>query len=332
VGLHKTGTTAFQRAAACGADSQPLLYPHLENRNEGDFSHNILVGYMHTHRATYRKNPVPGDPGVSATHEMRMLRELFQERWRTATVLLSAEEFARELVHDDRARQWQDLCSGFPTVRVALVLRRFDHLRNSVASEKSKTSFHGNLLSGPRGWGYVCYDVSALLRLASSFGWRVDIFSYDRLTAEGTLVQELGNWCGLVTDGLPSASIKTRANAKFHRRKTLFCSLLDKTQLSVGQREGLVRSIGRSSAIADDGVEFLYSPPGTRCVLCQHEAAQRRSPDGGGNPRHRRVLSLQTPGARYPLDTAAAPNRSGDRDCQGRHPGRYRHRYCRLVP
>ena len=260
VGLHKTGTTAFQRAAACAADSQPLLYPHFDKRTEGDFSHNILVGYMQTHRATCRKNPAACDPGVPATHEMRMLRELFQERWRTATVLLSAEEFARELVHDDRARQWQDLCSGFPTVRVALVLRRFDHLRNSVASEKSTTSFHGNLLSGPRGWGYVCYDVSALLRLASSFGWRVDIFSYDRLTAEGTLVQELGNWCGLVTDGLPSASIKTRANAKFHRRKTLFCSLLDKTQLSVGQREGLVRSLDRSSAIADDGVEFLYSP------------------------------------------------------------------------
>jgi hypothetical protein len=260
IGLHKTGTSAFQRTAAQVADKQTFVYPDFNERAEGDFSHNIVVGYMHTHRKICSEILGTNIQTEPITHEMRKLRELFFDRWRTTSVLLSAEEFSKELLDEDYARSWYELFSCFQTVRVALVLRRYDHLWNSVASEIVKTSFHGNMLIDRSSGEYPVYDVSSLLKIIRTLGWQIDIFSYDRLTKQHALIPRLLTWCGLEPSDMPSDLLTTQINRKFHRRKTLFCSMLDKTSMSELDKVALVKSISACSAIVDDGEEFLYSP------------------------------------------------------------------------
>jgi hypothetical protein len=260
IGLHKTGTSAFQRTVAQVADKQSFVYPDFNERVEGDFSHNIVVGYMHTHRKICSEIPATNIQTEPITHEMLKLRELFFDQLRTTSVLLSAEEFSKELLDEDHSRRWQELFSYFQTVRVALVLRRYDHLWNSVASEIVKTSFHGNMLIDRSSGEYPVYDVSSLLKIIRSFGWQIDIFSYDRLTKQQALIPRLLTWCGLEPSDMPSDLLTTRVNRKFHRRKSLFCSMLDKTSMSELDKVALVKSISACTAIVDDGEDFLYSP------------------------------------------------------------------------
>ena len=260
IGLHKTGTSAFQRIAALVGDTQSIVYPDLDERVEGDYSHNVLIGYMQSHRIAMGQTFSAEDFDEPLTHDMRILIGLFRDKWRSKSVILSAEEFSNEWHEEKHALKWHKLFSTFDAVRIAIVLRRYDHLFNSVASEIVKTSFHGNMLVDKSSAGYASYDISALLRTIRSFGWQVDIFSYDRLAGQQALIPQLLTWCGMARSDMPGELLTTRINRKFHRRKALFCSLLDKSSLPELKKIALVNSICSCTAIADDGEEYLYSP------------------------------------------------------------------------
>lgn len=260
IGLHKTGTSAFQHTATQTAKTTSISYPHIEERIVGDYSHNILIGYMQSHRIAIGKNYTVDDLSEPITHEMRILTGLFRDKWCSKSVLLSAEEFCNELLDENNARKWQKIFSNFDAVRIAIVLRRYDYLFNSVASEIVKTSFHGNMLVDKSSAGYSCYDISPLLRTIRSLGWQVDIFSYDRLAEQQALIPQLFSWCGMAPNDMLGELLTSRVNRKFHRRKVLFCSLLDKTSLSELEKIALIKSISSCTAIVDDGEEFLYSP------------------------------------------------------------------------
>jgi hypothetical protein len=221
IGLHKTGTSSFQNTASKTANKTALIYPSIDDRNVGDYSHNILIGYMQSHRIAIGQNCTVDDLSEPFTHEMRILTGLFRDKWCSKSVLLSAEEFCNELLDENNARKWQKIFSNFDTVRIALVLRRYDHLFNSVTSEIVKTSYHGNMLVDRSCGGYLCYDISPLLRTIRSLGWQVDIFSYDRLAGQQALIPQLLTWCGMARNDMPGELLTTCINRKFHRRNGL---------------------------------------------------------------------------------------------------------------
>jgi hypothetical protein len=260
IGLHKTGTSAFQKTATLIANTPSLIYPNIEERVVGDYSHNILIGYMQSHRSASVKDCLIDDISDPLTDEMRLLDSMFHDKLGSISILLSAEEFASEFQDETKARQWQEIFSSFDTIRVAIVLRRYDHLLNSVASEIVKTSFHGNMFIDKSCTAYSCYDISPLLRIIRSFEWEVEIFSYDGLVGQQALIPQLLTWCGIAPSEIPKELPNSYVNRKFHRRKAMFCSLLNKKSLTELEKIALVKSISSCTAIVDDGEEFLYPP------------------------------------------------------------------------
>lgn len=234
IGLHKTGTSYLQKLVAVNArllaNAGLSLAPYDDRQ-----THNALV------------------TGLLDNGPRHFLNSL---KWRkTNRILVTSESLSHafrdlELAHDlARSARSENI-----KLKLILVLRRQDLLKESVYSEVVKTWFQGSILED------VHYDYDFNKRvtgLEGAFGREnIGLVLYGggqaKTLSELFLEQmEFSPFPGALDD-VPSQ------NVSMHRRKTLFLSQVPKQDARLARI--VLNTVEQSDAIKDDGIKYMMSP------------------------------------------------------------------------
>jgi hypothetical protein len=254
IGLHKTATSYVQRmlwenrdllrARGVGLGVFPI--------SRGDAHHAVLAAVARD--------------GAAATLER--LAAAPGER-----LLLSSEIFCRWFEDPARAAAFAAAAERHFRPRLILVLRRQDHLKESLFAEEAKDFYCGDIA----GYDHYPLDHDARLRgLEAAFGREnIAVLLYPEGGGPDLFAQVLAA-AGIAIDPAALRPVE-RQNVSVHRRKRLFFARLPKEG---GESDPAVyrllrviaRTVEHSARIADDGVRTLLAP-GVRHALVAAQAA-----------------------------------------------------------
>ena len=160
----------------------------------------------------------------------------------------------------------------FPLVRVLIVLRRQDALKESVYAEAVKTFLTGPI-EAETGYGY---DHDRRLGLLEAvFGERNVLVAFYSERVENDV---LGAVLAALDARIDRAALREAPpqNVSVHRRKRVFLAHVPKSWTRDPRRIATLRVIRRavlaSGAIADDGVRTLLSPEKRHALVAAHAA------------------------------------------------------------
>lgn len=252
IGLHKTGTSFIQRMIA--ANIAHFRAQGIEP-----------AGYF---------NPVEGQHHLL----LRCLKEGRNQDFFDAlendapTTLVTTEGFTTWLHHRSPGenRQFAERIAERFDVRVVIVLRRQDFLKESVYAEVATSNFVGPIEAE----NHYPLDFDSLLeQLEDAFGLsaiRVGVYRDDvrqDIFAEFLRVSGIA----LAVEGLEKLPPQ---RVSLHRRKVSLLATVPKRNRKLFRK--VRQAVAESTEIADDGVKYHMSPEARREVLGKHLLGNRR--------------------------------------------------------
>jgi hypothetical protein len=200
---------------------------------------------------------------------------------RSSKLLVSSENLSHFLLNEQNLRTFREAFRN-DTVHILLFLRRQDFLKESIFGEAVK-HFHTGTIQSEAHYHYD-HDLR-IAALENCFGKPFITPHIYHETGDNRLVEKVLRAMGI--DGPRGATINgsgedgSRKNVSPHRRKRLLMSAVPKTldqtrsRFAVQTTQGLIRTIGRSRAIDDDGIRFLMSPAERYRLVADHLAGNR---------------------------------------------------------
>lgn len=247
VGLHKTATSYFQHLFLNNsnllAESGVALAPML---NELDGTHHKLAAILRDQGADKFLEKFDDFPEETALVTSETLSH----------ILLRDESCAKDLARLSREKGIE--------IRLVMMIRRQDLLKESVFSEVVKVWYAGSILNE----NHYDYDFDHRLRkFEAVFG--IENIQLGVYRDDGKM-----NLIGFIKEALELSFNNDqlvpvpRKNVGMHRRKTLFLSEYPKQNKNV--RDIVKRTVECTSSIENDAQKFIMSPSERRQFLEQH--------------------------------------------------------------
>lgn len=250
IGLHKTGTSYLQSLLVANREvlsEAGLAVPPAVYKN----SHHQFFRTLRDEGANAFFDAVDWGLGERQVISCEPLCTLFNRQPPLAEAL--AEKAARMGVR----------------LTIVLMLRRQDHLKESVFSQVVKTWYSGSVIDD----GIYDYDFNnRVLRLEDIFGRehiRVGLYPS---ASDASLDEVFLGLLGLDKLNLQLAAVAP-ANVRLHRRQTLFLSQVPKS--SDEWASILLAAVQRCGAIRDDGEQYLMSPAQRAAFLSSFQAGNK---------------------------------------------------------
>lgn len=279
VGPQKTGSTFLQSLIA---RNRPMLEaaglglaPHLDPDPKAGCHVRYYIAALRAEGAEAvmaATAAVPGDRLLVTDEDL-------------ARFLLQPAE-GRDAVGQDAPGTWADVLvaaarrHGFRP-RLLYFARRQDHLVDSHLFQAAKTWYRGRLADLPQDALELDHNLR-LGRFEAVFGPEnvtVALYHDDR---RNDIAADFFGALGLaaVVPGLDRGA--AAANSSMGRRKTMLLTFVPKNRRKKpsllnppGLADRVVRAVGRSSAIADDGIRSLISPAGRRALVTPYLEGNR---------------------------------------------------------